>query len=98
MPAVSSSPLLWETVSWRQLSTILYKCLGTTEREEESRSSDGPRKNQTAGAAAGRAAVYQASMSWRFTLSLSKLRPDSFWQRMYLQEEAKQNIQPGVAG
>lgn len=27
MPAVSSSPLLWETVSWRQLSTVLYRCL-----------------------------------------------------------------------
>lgn len=34
MPAVSSSPLLWETVSWRQLSTILYKCLDI---EDESR-------------------------------------------------------------
>lgn len=32
MPAVSSSPLLWETViSWRQLSTIFHKCLWKTE-------------------------------------------------------------------
>ena len=40
MPAVSSSPLLWETVSWRQLSTILYKCLGIRKKSDQSFSSN----------------------------------------------------------
>lgn len=39
MPAVSSSPLLWDTVSCRQLSTILYRCLKT--RRIRAEQSDG---------------------------------------------------------
>lgn len=82
MPAVSSSPLLWDTVSCRQLSTILYRCLKT--RRIRAEQSDNEEVSLSEGRL-GWSEAHQASMSCRFSLSLSKVRPDSFWQRMYLQ-------------
>ncbi len=91
MPAVSSSPLLWDPVSWRQLSTILYRCLSTETIRVKTASAENPTglhdcsQNHSASPTESEDDVaYQASISCRFNLSLSKLLPVSFWQRMYL--------------